>query len=112
MRIAYKLLRLVSAILLLPEARKTSVSQTLTISLASVYHQGLLLNIKNPASEELLANCVWSLSNMCRGKPAPGMDVSSIESALPVKLVYSELQLCLRDVVLKCAGRTEGTLVH
>lgn len=32
---------------------------------------GLLLNVKQPYSRSLLRNCVWALSNMCRGKPQP-----------------------------------------
>lgn len=42
----------------------------------------LLQNIQHPASLTLLRNCVWSLSNFCRGKPQPSLQ--SIAAALPV----------------------------
>lgn len=44
----------------------------------------LLLNVTQPASESLLRNCVWALSNMCRGKPQPAIE--TLSSALPVLL--------------------------
>lgn len=42
----------------------------------------LLMNISHPASLPLLRNCVWALSNFCRGKPLPDMAV--VAPALPV----------------------------
>lgn len=42
---------------------------------------GLLANIASPASLSLLRNCAWTLSNFCRGKPAPKFEL--IASALP-----------------------------
>ena len=42
----------------------------------------LLMNISHPASLSLLRNCVWALSNFCRGKPLP--DMSVVAPALPV----------------------------
>lgn len=44
----------------------------------------LLLNVTQPATESLLRNCVWALSNMCRGKPQP--EVQLLAPALPVLL--------------------------
>lgn len=44
--------------------------------------QGLLLNIVQPATPSLQRNCVWALSNMCRGKPQP--ETSLLLPALPV----------------------------
>lgn len=46
--------------------------------------EGLLLNITQPATQSLLRNCVWALSNMCRGKPQPQLEV--LAPALPVLL--------------------------
>jgi importin subunit alpha-1 len=42
---------------------------------------GLLLNITQPANRSLLGNCVWALSNFCRGKPQP--DLSLVGAAIP-----------------------------
>ncbi len=33
----------------------------------------LLLNLTDPATSSLLGNVTWTLSNLCRGKPAPDM---------------------------------------
>lgn len=44
----------------------------------------LLLNVTHPATESLSRNCVWALSNMCRGKPQPEMEL--LAPALPVLL--------------------------
>jgi hypothetical protein len=35
----------------------------------------LIANIAEPASISLLRNCTWSLSNFCRGKPQPDLNV-------------------------------------
>mmetsp|Transcript_3142 Transcript_3142/g.7211 ORF Transcript_3142/g.7211 Transcript_3142/m.7211 type:complete len:567 (+) Transcript_3142:89-1789(+) len=43
--------------------------------------EGILLNISTPASASLLSNMVWSLSNLCRGKPQPQLHV--VSPALP-----------------------------
>ncbi|CAM9494258.1 unnamed protein product, partial [Hapterophycus canaliculatus] len=44
--------------------------------------EGLLLNITQPATQSLQRNCVWALSNMCRGKPQPKSEV--LAPAVPV----------------------------
>lgn len=44
--------------------------------------QPILLNITQPASASILRNCIWTLSNLCRGKPQP--DIVQISPALPV----------------------------
>ena len=44
--------------------------------------QPMLNNITHPANDSLLSNVVWSLSNMCRGKPQPQLDI--IRPCLPV----------------------------
>jgi importin subunit alpha-6/7 len=41
----------------------------------------VLMNIKEPASESLLRNVTWSLSNLCRGKPKPKLE--HIKPAFP-----------------------------
>ena len=40
----------------------------------------LLKNIDNPATESMLKNSTWALSNFCRGKPQP--DIERIQPAL------------------------------
>lgn len=52
------------------------------VVLASNAMQPLILNIRQPASTSLFTNCVWALSNFCRGKPQP--EISQVESAIPV----------------------------
>ena len=52
------------------------------VVLASNALQPLLLNITKPESTSLMNNCVWALSNFCRGKPRP--DIGQVESAIPV----------------------------
>jgi len=42
----------------------------------------LLKNITQPATKSLLGNCVWTLSNFCRGKPQVDLDL--IRPAIPV----------------------------
>lgn len=43
--------------------------------------QPLVLNITQPASKSLFSNCVWALSNFCRGKPQPA--IGQVEPAIP-----------------------------
>ena len=38
----------------------------------------LLMNVSNPANNALLGNVIWSLSNMCRGKPLPDFEATKI----------------------------------
>lgn len=44
--------------------------------------QPLIANVMQPASTSLLNNCVWALSNFCRGKPAPELEL--VKAAVPV----------------------------
>jgi importin subunit alpha-1 len=39
--------------------------------------QPLLQNIAQPTNKSLFDNCVWALSNFCRGKPQPRLDLVS-----------------------------------
>lgn len=60
----------------------------------------LLANIAQPASLSLLRNCTWSLSNFCRGKPQPKLNV--IAPALPAlcQLIHQKVD---QDVVVDAA---------
>ena len=49
--------------------------------LASGAMQPLLQNIAEPASNSLRNNCIWTLSNFCRGKPQPNL--SYVSPAVP-----------------------------
>ena len=51
------------------------------IVLSSGAMQPLLQNIAQPDNDGLFGNCVWALSNFCRGKPAPHL--SLVAPALP-----------------------------
>mmetsp|Transcript_25170 Transcript_25170/g.37406 ORF Transcript_25170/g.37406 Transcript_25170/m.37406 type:complete len:554 (-) Transcript_25170:1341-3002(-) len=51
------------------------------VVLAANAMQPLILNIIKPESTALFSNCVWALSNFCRGKPQPA--ISQVESAIP-----------------------------
>lgn len=67
--------------------------------------EGLLLNVVQPATPSLLRNCVWALSNMCRGKPQP--DMALLAPALPVLLKLlssddSEVQLSAVTLGITC----------
>jgi len=42
----------------------------------------LIQNIIQPSSASMLRNAVWSLSNFCRGKPQP--DLELVRPALPI----------------------------
>lgn len=42
----------------------------------------LLQNVLQPASLSMLRNCVWALSNFCRGKPQPALP--TVAAAVPV----------------------------
>lgn len=51
------------------------------VVLASGALHPLMKNITEPANNSLFGNCVWSLSNFCRGKPGPNL--SLIAPAVP-----------------------------
>lgn len=52
------------------------------IVLSSGAMQAILQNIVQPANAPLFDNCVWALSNFCRGKPQPQLD--QVSPALPI----------------------------
>lgn len=79
----------------------------LTIILFSLLTR--LLNIYQPDNMSLLNNVVWTISNLCRGKPAP--DMAMVESAIDplVGILYkditSEVQI---DVVWALSYLSDG----
>ena len=52
------------------------------IVLSSGAMQPILQNIVQPANATLFDNCVWALSNFCRGKPQPQLD--QVSPAIPI----------------------------
>ncbi|CAM9112793.1 unnamed protein product [Discosporangium mesarthrocarpum] len=70
--------------------------------------QGLLLNITQPASASLLRNCVWAVSNFCRGKPQP--DIASVMPAIPIlaQLVGSDDNEVLVDTCWALSYLSDG----
>jgi hypothetical protein len=40
-----------------------------------------LLNVQQPANDTILSNVVWTISNLCRGKPHPQLDL--VKPAIP-----------------------------
>ena len=79
--------------------------------------EGLLLNIVQPATPSLQRNCVWALSNMCRGKPQPATNL--LLPALPVLLNLlsskdEEVRVVSADLRFVCLHRSRGlfSVVH
>lgn len=58
----------------------------------------LLMNIREPGSQSLLSNVTWTVSNLCRGKPVPALEL--VAPAIPV----------LADL-LKKGGVSDETLI-
>lgn len=70
--------------------------------------QALLLNAQHPETPGLLANVAWTLSNLCRGKPAPA--VASVAPLVPalVYLVGLSEPAVLADALWGLSYLTEG----
>ncbi|KAG5180508.1 armadillo-type protein [Tribonema minus] len=51
--------------------------------------RGLLLNITQAASPSLMRNCVWALSNFCRGKPHPRAELAAAAAPVAVSVLSS-----------------------
>jgi len=56
----------------------------------------LLQNIREPANASLLGNAVWTLSNFCRGKPQP--DIELVRPALPILAFLTKCSI--KEVVM------------
>lgn len=68
----------------------------------------LLKNIENPANDSLLSNCVWALSNFCRGKPQPHLD--TVAPAIPylAQLIMTENKTSLMDACWALSYISDG----
>lgn len=60
--------------------------------------QNLILNITHAHNESMLKNATWALSNFCRGKPQPAINV-----ILPALEILGRLINCANDEVLRDA---------
>mmetsp|Transcript_25592 Transcript_25592/g.36056 ORF Transcript_25592/g.36056 Transcript_25592/m.36056 type:complete len:570 (+) Transcript_25592:99-1808(+) len=60
----------------------------------------LLLNVQQPDNRSLLGNIVWTISNLCRGKPQP--ELTSIAPAIPALhfLLHQESDDITEDMVV------------
>ena len=70
------------------------------IVLSSQALNPLLKNIEEPATASLLRNTVWALSNFCRGKPQPNLEI--LRPA--IRLLAHVLATCNDADVLQDAG--------
>lgn len=70
--------------------------------------QPLLMNIAQPATDSLLGNVVWALSNLCRGKPQP--DLQLVSAALPylATLILSDKEDIMQDAVWSLSYISDG----
>mmetsp|Transcript_60707 Transcript_60707/g.180001 ORF Transcript_60707/g.180001 Transcript_60707/m.180001 type:complete len:553 (-) Transcript_60707:202-1860(-) len=70
--------------------------------------QPILMNIAQPATQSLLNNVVWALSNLCRGKPQPNLQL--LAPALPylANLVNSEHKENLQDALWALSYVSDG----
>jgi importin subunit alpha-1 len=68
-----------------------------------------LLNIHQPANMSLLNNVVWTVSNLCRGKPAPDMALISPAIEPLVALLHKEVSTdVLVDAVWALSYMSDG----
>lgn len=70
--------------------------------------QGIFLNVQHPASLPLLRNATWTLSNFCRGKPAPAP--SMVQPLIPALayLVQQEDKEIVSDAAWGLSHLTDG----
>ncbi len=68
----------------------------------------ILLNVTQPENIAMQRNCVWALSNLCRGKPQPKFD--DISSVIPVlrDLLSSSDREVLTDACWALSYMTDG----
>jgi len=70
--------------------------------------QPMLTNIQNPATNSLLSNVVWALSNLCRGKPQPPLE--HLQSAIPAlgHLVSTKNEVAMMDACWALSYLSDG----
>lgn len=68
----------------------------------------LLRNIAHPGNDSLLQNCVWTLSNLCRGKPQP--DLPYLLPAIPhlVQLLKGDIKEVQMDAAWALSYLSDG----
>jgi importin subunit alpha-1 len=82
------------------------------VVLASNAMQPLILNIMKPETTSLFTNCVWALSNFCRGKPQPA--ISQVQSAIPaiVDILRGENEDAKVDALWALSYISDGNEEH
>lgn len=68
----------------------------------------LLMNISNPANNSLLTNAIWSLSNFCRGKPAPKHEDVAPAIPLLAKILEMDNKEALVDACWALSYLSDG----
>lgn len=68
----------------------------------------MLINIQNPASDSLLANVTWALSNLCRGKPQPDLEVIAPAIPLLCQVVASGKKDAMQDALWALSYLSDG----
>eukprot|EP00979_Chaetoceros_neogracilis_P017738 scaffold10267_cov270-Chaetoceros_neogracile.AAC.36 len=68
----------------------------------------MVANIQNPANDSLLTNVVWALSNLCRGKPQPALEL--VAPAIPhlCKIIESGKEDALMDACWALSYLSDG----
>jgi importin subunit alpha-6/7 len=81
------------------------------LDMCHLYCRHRVANIEQPANNSLLGNVVWSVSNLCRGRPNPSMEL--VEMSIPslVRVIRQEgvPMEALVDAVWSLAYLSDGS---
>lgn len=68
----------------------------------------MIINIINPANNSLLSNVVWSLSNLCRGKPQPPLECMLPAISVLGQLIISKNAAAMMDACWALSYLSDG----